>query len=299
MSIFDDMKKDNEEVGGVRGLLGNLIIPGSAGNLSNKDLINAAILRGSLELLKPRQPGENIASQLGRGLQAGAETAKSLQGDVDSMLKKIQLREKLEERAETEKRKSGKTDFPEIGYSREQQKVDENIANAFGIADTIKEFYGEPLRAVNIDAHPEGKIGKIGYAALRPLLLRYAAGQVAGRPAVYYFQLSESELPVQGEGNLKAQQKFQEIGRKFSEGISKLKEEYAMAERPVTRERLLREIAQAELIEKRVKVINLGFNLENDRPFGLDPSDTTEMSDDVSGSIDSGYGITKKQFMDM
>ena len=299
MSIFDDMKKDNEEVGGVRGLLGNLIIPGSAGNLSNKDLINAAIFRSSLELLKPRQPGENIASQLGRGLQAGAETAKSLQGDVDSMLKKIQLREKLEERAETEKRKSGKTDFPEIGYSREQQKVDENIANAFGIADTIKEFYGEPLRAVNIDAHPEGKIGKIGYAALRPLLLRYAAGQVAGRPAVYYFQLSESELPVQGEGNLKAQQKFQEIGRKFSEGISKLKEEYAMAERPVTRERLLREIAQAELIEKRVKVINLGFNLENDRPFGLDPSDTTEMSDDVSGSIDSGYGITKKQFMDM
>ena len=299
MSIFDDMKKDNEEVGGVRGLLGNLIIPGSAGNLSNRDLINAAIFRSSLELLKPRQPGENIASQLGRGLQAGAETAKSLQGDVDSMLKKIQLREKLEERAETEKRKSGKTDFPEIGYSREQQKVDENIANAFGIADTIKEFYGEPLRAVNIDAHPEGKIGKIGYAALRPLLLRYAAGQVAGRPAVYYFQLSESELPVQGEGNLKAQQKFQEIGRKFSEGISKLKEEYAMAERPVTRERLLREIAQAELIEKRVKVINLGFNLENDRPFGLDPSDTTEMSDDVSGSIDSGYGITKKQFMDM
>ena len=97
MSIFDDMKKDNEEVGGVRGLLGNLIIPGSAGNLSNRDLINAAIFRSSLELLKPRQPGENIASQLGRGLQAGAETAKSLQGDVDSMLKKIQLREKLEE----------------------------------------------------------------------------------------------------------------------------------------------------------------------------------------------------------
>ena len=295
MSIFDDMKKDNEEVGGVRGLLGNLIIPGSAGNLSNRDLINAAIFRSSLELLKPRQPGENIASQLGRGLQAGAETATSLQGDVDSMLKKIQLREKLEERAETEKRKSGKTDFPEIGYSRTQQDIDENISSAFGLADSLKESYAEPLRYFNIETHESGRKGKIGYAALRPLLLRYAAGQVAGRPAVYYFQLSESELPVAGEGNLKAQQKFQEIGRKFSEGISKLKEEYAMAERPVTRERLLREIAQAELIEKRVKVINRGFNLENDLEFGIDPSETTEMSED----IDTGFGISRDQFLDM
>ena len=295
MSIFDDMKKDNEEVGGVKGLLGNLIIPGSAGNLSNKDLINAAILRGSLELLKPKQPGENLASQFGRGLTAASETATSLQGDVDSMLKKIQLQEKLEERVETQERKSGQTDFPEIGYSKEQQKVDENIASAFGLADGAKELIADPLRYLNIDLHPSGKIGKVGYAALRPLLLRYAAGQVAGRPAVYYFQLSESELPVQGEGNLKAQQKFQEIGRKFSEGISKLKEEYAMAERPVTRERLLREIAQAELIEKRVSVINRGFNLENDLEFGIDPSETTEMSED----IDTGYGIPRDEFLNM
>ena len=211
------------------------------------------------------------------------------------MLKKIQLREKLEERAETEKRKSGKTDFPEIGYSRTQQDIDENISSAFGLADSLKESYAEPLRYFNIETHESGRKGKIGYAALRPLLLRYAAGQVAGRPAVYYFQLSESELPVAGEGNLKAQQKFQEIGRKFSEGISKLKEEYAMAERPVTRERLLREIAQAELIEKRVKVINRGFNLENDLEFGIDPSETTEMSED----IDTGFGISRDQFLDM
>lgn len=46
---------------------------------SNKDLINAAILRGSLELLKPRQPGENLASQLGRGLEAGTKVGADVQ----------------------------------------------------------------------------------------------------------------------------------------------------------------------------------------------------------------------------
>jgi hypothetical protein len=46
---------------------------------SNKNLINAAILRGSLELLKPRQPGENLASQLGRGLEAGTQFGKDIQ----------------------------------------------------------------------------------------------------------------------------------------------------------------------------------------------------------------------------
>ena len=45
---------------------------------SNKDLINAAILRGSLELLKPRQPGENLASQASRALQAGQEPLKTM-----------------------------------------------------------------------------------------------------------------------------------------------------------------------------------------------------------------------------
>ena len=45
---------------------------------SNRDLINAAILRGSLELLKPRQPGENLASQASRALQAGQEPLKTM-----------------------------------------------------------------------------------------------------------------------------------------------------------------------------------------------------------------------------
>ena len=293
MSIFDDMKKDNEEVGGVKGLLGNLVIPGSAGNLSNKDLINAAILRGSLELLKPKQPGENLASQFGRGLTAASETATSLQGDVDSMLKKIELEEKLTERQQAEVRKEGKTDFPQIEYSRDQQDIDKNIASAFGLADSAKELYASPLRKVGFEFHEEGRKGKVGYGAMRPLLLRYAAGQVAGRPAVYYFQLSEQELPVQGEDNLTARQKFQELERKFSDGISALKKEYAQAERPIRREKLMQEIKQAEYIKRRLSVVDYGFRLENDTETGVDSRATTELSDEV----DTIYDITPEQFL--
>lgn len=49
-----------------------VLFPGISGQATNKELINAAILRGSLELLKPRQPGENFASQAARALEAGA-----------------------------------------------------------------------------------------------------------------------------------------------------------------------------------------------------------------------------------
>ncbi len=47
---------------------------------SNKQLINAAILRGSLELLKPRQPGENFASQAARALEAGIKFSSPTMG---------------------------------------------------------------------------------------------------------------------------------------------------------------------------------------------------------------------------
>ena len=58
---------------GFEGLLGNLVFPQLLNsNPTNKQLIDAAILRGSLELLKPRQPGENLASQASRGLKAAA-----------------------------------------------------------------------------------------------------------------------------------------------------------------------------------------------------------------------------------
>lgn len=51
----------------------NYLFPGTL-DISNKDLINAAILKGSLEILKPRQPGENFASQASRALEAGLKT---------------------------------------------------------------------------------------------------------------------------------------------------------------------------------------------------------------------------------
>ena len=67
MSLLNDDKK--EEVGGIRGLLGNLMIPGSAGNFSNKDLINAALLRSTVGLMGPkieRRSGRNETSSLTR-----------------------------------------------------------------------------------------------------------------------------------------------------------------------------------------------------------------------------------------
>jgi len=55
---------------------------------SSKDMINAAILRGSLELLKPRQPGENLASQASRALEAGIKPAATL-ADYQLQMAKI------------------------------------------------------------------------------------------------------------------------------------------------------------------------------------------------------------------
>ena len=53
------------------------IFPGI--NQDNKQLINAAILRGSLELLKPRQPSEGLAGQFGRAIDAGQKVGTDLQ----------------------------------------------------------------------------------------------------------------------------------------------------------------------------------------------------------------------------
>ena len=64
---------DEEKLTGFRGLLGNLVFPGLSGQPTNKQLIDAAILRGSLELLKPRQPNENFASQASRALTAATK----------------------------------------------------------------------------------------------------------------------------------------------------------------------------------------------------------------------------------
>ena len=74
-SIFDADSKTG--LTGVETLLGNVVLPGQLNfNPSNKQLIDAAILRGSLELLKPRQAGENFASQAARALDAATEPGK-------------------------------------------------------------------------------------------------------------------------------------------------------------------------------------------------------------------------------
>ena len=57
-----------------------VLFPGISGQATNKELINAAILRGSLELLKPKQPGENFASQAARALEAGTSVNEQTTG---------------------------------------------------------------------------------------------------------------------------------------------------------------------------------------------------------------------------
>lgn len=71
----DNEDKEPQNIFGER--IAQALFPGISQD--NKQLINAAILRGSLELLKPRQPGENLASQLGRGLQAGTQLGADIQ----------------------------------------------------------------------------------------------------------------------------------------------------------------------------------------------------------------------------
>jgi hypothetical protein len=85
---------------GFKGLLGNMVFPQLVNqNVTNKQLIDAAILRGSLELLKPRQPGENLASQASRALQAGSQFGKDVfeqqQASLVSQLKQQKLQKEL------------------------------------------------------------------------------------------------------------------------------------------------------------------------------------------------------------
>jgi hypothetical protein len=73
--VTDNKNETPQNIFGER--LAQALFPGISQN--NKQLIDAAILRGSLELLKPRQAGENLASQLGRGLEAGVKVGQDVQ----------------------------------------------------------------------------------------------------------------------------------------------------------------------------------------------------------------------------
>lgn len=268
-SIFDNDKK--EEVGGFKGLLGNLMIPGSAGNFSNKDLINAAILRGSLELLKPRQPGENLASQLGRGLQAGTETAKLLQTSgtekIDEMLKKIELQEKFDVLKERKVREAGAFKFPEIEYTKDQEDADLNLHNAFNVVDIAGAGISELGGQVGADVFAEQRQARATFERLRNDLLTFKAQSVTGRPSVYYFQLSETEVPKYGVSDFTAREKYREIRDKYASDVQALKDEYKLAEREIDRARIRNNIKNAEYIIKRLDTIDYGFAKDMGEPL--------------------------------
>jgi hypothetical protein len=70
-----------------------VLFPGISGQATNKELINAAILRGSLELLKPKQAGENFASQASRALEAGLDVNKTTTGVYSTAQEALQAAE--------------------------------------------------------------------------------------------------------------------------------------------------------------------------------------------------------------
>ncbi|WP_273073208.1 hypothetical protein [Marinobacter sp.] len=93
-SIFDVDPKTG--LTGVQTLLGNVTMPSLVNpQITNKQMIDAAILRGSLELLKPRQAGENFASQASRALKAGTDFGKDVFDQQQSALETLLKQKKL------------------------------------------------------------------------------------------------------------------------------------------------------------------------------------------------------------
>jgi len=182
---------DEEKLTGFRGLLGNLVLPGLSGQPTNKQLIDAAILRGSLELAKPRQPGENFASQIGRSLQAGTQFIDSLKPDLDQQIKQLefeQLRKQVEGQEEPTKRT----------VTERNLERDALADQAFGFGDYTTEVLGGVGRFFGQDITPETTMSIRNIEGLNRDLLKGAASEVSGRPSVYYLQLSRDELPEPG-----------------------------------------------------------------------------------------------------
>ena len=103
---------------------------------SNKQLINAAILQGSLELLKPRQVGENLASQFGRAITAGQKVGTDLQKqELENLVAGVGLQKTA---AEIEKlQKETKIGKP-IKQSKEQSRIFKDSIK--GLKDINKDF---------------------------------------------------------------------------------------------------------------------------------------------------------------
>ena len=103
---------------------------------SNKQLINAAILQGSLELLKPRQVGENLASQFGRAITAGQKVGTDLQKqDLENLVAGVGLQKTAAEIKKLQKEtKIGKP----IKQSKEQSRIFKDSIK--GLKDINKDF---------------------------------------------------------------------------------------------------------------------------------------------------------------
>lgn len=222
--ILDNNEKE-PELEGFRGLLGNLIVPGLGATPTRKQLIDAAILRGSLELLKPKQPGQSTANVFANALTAAGETAKSFQPDLDQQMKALeveQLRRELE----------GKEEVIERPVTDRNLDRDALADQAFGFGDAATEAIGGIGRFFGADPTPETTMAIRNIEGLNRDLLKGAASEVTGRPSVYYLELSRDELPEPGftSTDADALRKYETLQERFRGQLSKNKQALKSAE---------------------------------------------------------------------
>ena len=161
---------------------------------SNKQLINAAILQGSLELLKPRQAGENLASQFGREITAGQKVGTDLEKQA---LEKLVTQFVLQKTAaQIQKLQKDTKEGKPIQQSKEQSRIYKSAIDS--LIDIDKDFasdintiqkkagdYGgleeetkDLLSLAAIDLVNRGEF-KDPTAALREVAKRLATGQLS------------------------------------------------------------------------------------------------------------------------
>lgn len=161
---------------------------------SNKQLINAAILQGSLELLKPRQAGENLASQFGRAITAGQKVGTDLEKQaLEKLVTQFGLQKTAAEIQKVQKdTKKGKP----IEQSKEQSRIyksaidslidiDKDFASDINTIQKIAGDYGgleeetkDLLSLAAIDLVNRGEF-KDPTAALREVAKRLATGKLS------------------------------------------------------------------------------------------------------------------------
>ena len=211
---------------GLKGLLGNLIMPQTINEqVTNKQLIDAAILRGSLELLKSRQAGENFASQFGRGLSAASQFGESMRPNLDQQMKALQV-EQLRRQLQ------GKEEVIERPVTDRNLDRDALADQAFGFGDAAIEAIGGIGRFFGADPTPKTTMAIRNIEGLNRDLLKGAASEVTGRPSVYYLELSRDELPEPGFASTDADalRKYETLQERFRGQLSKNKQALKSAE---------------------------------------------------------------------